>query len=137
MYKQNSRHIAKVVGRSLKQHSVSFFQDIKNDESNSYFVKIMTFRLHTGKLLENRRKGYILDVCYVDFILESFREKFSARALGRVSQHPEQQVYVSIKGLLQKENKVKRGEPELCGFSVNQPCRFHSFFVKQSDLEGC
>ena len=37
-------------------------QDIKNGVSNSYFVKIKTFRLTTRKLLGSRRKTYILDV---------------------------------------------------------------------------
>ena len=36
-------------------------QDIKNGVSNSYFVKIKTFRLKSSKLLGNRRKTYILD----------------------------------------------------------------------------
>ena len=65
---ENSQHVAKVVGRSLEKHSVSFLQGFKNGVSNSYFVKI----------IEKQEKGvYIGCNMYIrEFVLERFSKKF-------------------------------------------------------------
>ena len=49
---------SRICQQKLGITSLSFLQDIKNGVSNSYFVKIKTFRLQMCKLLENRRKTY-------------------------------------------------------------------------------
>ena len=58
---------------------MSFLRDIKNGVSNSYFVKIKTFRFQTSKLLGNKRKTYILDVVYNIFYFGEVQEE----ALGQ------------------------------------------------------
>ena len=50
---------------------------------NSYFVKIKTFRLETNKLLENRRKTYILDVTCNKFYFGEVREKVLGQCSGQ------------------------------------------------------
>ena len=55
---------------------------IKNGVSNSYFVKIKTFRLQTSKLLGNRRKTYILDVICNRFYFGEVQEE----VLGQCSE---------------------------------------------------
>ena len=77
----------------------------KNGVSKSYFVKINTFRLQTSKLLGNRRKTYILDVICYRFYFGEVQEEFHPSTVGKESQYPEQQVYVSINGLFRKKNK--------------------------------
>ena len=55
-------------------------QDIKNGVSNSYFVKIKTFRLQTSKLLGNITETYILDVICNKFYFREVHEE----VLGQV-----------------------------------------------------
>ena len=61
----------------------SFLQEIKNGTSNSYFVKIKTFRMQTSKLLRNRRKAYILDVICNRFYFGEVQEAVPGQSSGQ------------------------------------------------------
>ena len=56
-----------------------------------------------SKLLGNRRNTYILDVICNRFYFGEVQEEVLVCAVGRVSQHPEKKVYLSISGLFQKK----------------------------------
>ena len=61
----------------------SFLQDMKNGVSNSYFVKIKTFRLQTSKVLGNRRRAHILDVMCNKFYFGEVQEDVLGQCSGQ------------------------------------------------------
>ena len=103
--KENSRHVAEFAGKSLELYSISFLQDIKNGVSNSYFVKIKTFRLPTSKLSGNRRKMYIVDVICNRFYFRENQEDVLGHGSGQGISASKKNVYLFISGLFQKKNK--------------------------------
>ena len=64
-----------------------------------------TFRLQTSKLLGNRRKTYILDLMFNKFYFRVVQEKVLGQCSGKgyISQHLEQNIFLSISGLFQKK----------------------------------
>ena len=50
--------------------------------SNTYFIKIKTFRLQTSNLLGNRRKTYILDVICCKFYFGEVQEEVLGQCRG-------------------------------------------------------
>ena len=78
-------------------------QDIKNGVSNSYFVKIKTFRLQTSKLLGKRRKTYILDVICNRFYFGEVQKEVLGKCSGQGISVTREEVCLSISGLFQKK----------------------------------
>ena len=108
---KNSRNVAEFFGRILRWYSANFLEDIKNGVSDSYFVKIKTFRLQISKLLGNRRRAYILSVICNEFCLVEVQDRDSGRSpslvsvLSKVSHHQNQKVCLSIISLFQKKTE--------------------------------
>ena len=56
---------------NIQSASFKISKMVQVTNSNSYFLKMKTFRFHTMKLLRNRTKAYILDViCHIFYFLE-------------------------------------------------------------------
>ena len=81
----------------------SFLQDIKNDVSNSYFVKIKTSSLSTCKIIVKQEKDVYLG-CNMKQTLfwGSLKSSRPVQWAGYISQHLKQKIHLSIRGLFQK-----------------------------------
>ena len=85
--------------------------------------------MQSSKLLESRRKTYILDVICNIFYFGEVQEEVLGQCSGQgisAAQHPEKKMYLSISVLFQKKNE-QRGWGNAF---VNTPLKFLGFALK-------
>ena len=102
------------------------FKIKKNGVSNSYFVKIKTFKLQTSKLLGNRRKNHISDVICNRFCFWEVQEEVLGHCSGQSISAPR------TEGLsfYQWSVPVKNKQSGWKNVFINTPLNFLSLPVK-------
>ena len=84
MYKRKVGSQRKLSAEALNFKIMSaFFQDMESGVSNSYFVKIKTFKFQTSKLLRKRRKELILDVVCSRLYIGEDQEEVQGQCTGQ------------------------------------------------------